>query len=567
MNKLKQFIGSDCSLPWLVYSLGLLFAVTYPIFTYEYLFHDDWIHFSGTCPMFDWFMRLGRPLGAAILCFQFSLFHQIGDAWIARGITFIGMASLLVAIYIFLRREHFPDNLSALVAFGCATLPGALVSAYWLGGGFIIFSLLASVFSVLLCQSAIKQEMKDIRFYCLILTAILAEIASALIYQTGTMMFLVFAAVATAGTLKKDDHLSSRQTLIYGGIFTAANLSYFLFFKYFLANELARTNPERGIFFNELGSGFVWFTQTALPRAIRLWFVEMSANWSWMPSIIGLIFITSLGLYIFSLCYKKFSRRIILRSVLYVIIIILLGIGCLLPVLASGFRANVFRSLTPLSSFIFSMTCIQLWFALPEKKSQIQKSNYLIVPIMMLIAFSSHNVLLNKMILPKSAEVRYLRNTMQTAKTSGRGNLPVHVIIPLVKESWKTDEIGYLTASFYYFGDVQAMIGYIRDELELPNTNVTYSMTGADFNPEGKVIADFSVLANSGIVGSSGPDFSTSIKNKSATASPSASRYVCTICGYVYDPIRGDPAQGIAPGTKFEDLPASWKCPGCGSHK
>ena len=32
-------------------------------------------------------------------------------------------------------------------------------------------------------------------------------------------------------------------------------------------------------------------------------------------------------------------------------------------------------------------------------------------------------------------------------------------------------------------------------------------------------------------------------------------RYVCTICGYVYDPVKGDPDNGIAPGTKFEDLP------------
>ena len=32
-------------------------------------------------------------------------------------------------------------------------------------------------------------------------------------------------------------------------------------------------------------------------------------------------------------------------------------------------------------------------------------------------------------------------------------------------------------------------------------------------------------------------------------------RYVCTICGYVYDPAAGDPDNGIDPGTKFEDLP------------
>jgi rubredoxin len=44
-------------------------------------------------------------------------------------------------------------------------------------------------------------------------------------------------------------------------------------------------------------------------------------------------------------------------------------------------------------------------------------------------------------------------------------------------------------------------------------------------------------------------------------------RYVCTICGYVYDPANGDPDNGVAPGTKFEDLPDDWECPICGASK
>ena len=40
-------------------------------------------------------------------------------------------------------------------------------------------------------------------------------------------------------------------------------------------------------------------------------------------------------------------------------------------------------------------------------------------------------------------------------------------------------------------------------------------------------------------------------------------KYVCSICGYVYDPTVGDPSQGIPAGTKFEDLPADWHCPRC----
>lgn len=44
-------------------------------------------------------------------------------------------------------------------------------------------------------------------------------------------------------------------------------------------------------------------------------------------------------------------------------------------------------------------------------------------------------------------------------------------------------------------------------------------------------------------------------------------KYVCTICGYVYDPEVGDPDNGIAPGTKFEDLPEDYVCPTCGVGK
>lgn len=44
-------------------------------------------------------------------------------------------------------------------------------------------------------------------------------------------------------------------------------------------------------------------------------------------------------------------------------------------------------------------------------------------------------------------------------------------------------------------------------------------------------------------------------------------RYVCQICGYIYDPAAGDPDNGVAPGTKFEDVPEDWECPVCGASK
>lgn len=44
-------------------------------------------------------------------------------------------------------------------------------------------------------------------------------------------------------------------------------------------------------------------------------------------------------------------------------------------------------------------------------------------------------------------------------------------------------------------------------------------------------------------------------------------KYVCTVCGYVYDPASGDPGSGVASGTGFDDLPDEWVCPVCGAGK
>jgi rubredoxin len=44
-------------------------------------------------------------------------------------------------------------------------------------------------------------------------------------------------------------------------------------------------------------------------------------------------------------------------------------------------------------------------------------------------------------------------------------------------------------------------------------------------------------------------------------------KFECTACGYIYDEALGDPDNGIAPGTKWEDLPDDWVCPLCGVGK
>ncbi len=44
-------------------------------------------------------------------------------------------------------------------------------------------------------------------------------------------------------------------------------------------------------------------------------------------------------------------------------------------------------------------------------------------------------------------------------------------------------------------------------------------------------------------------------------------KWVCSVCGYVYDSAEGDSQAGVAPGTAFADLPEDWVCPVCGVGK
>ena len=44
-------------------------------------------------------------------------------------------------------------------------------------------------------------------------------------------------------------------------------------------------------------------------------------------------------------------------------------------------------------------------------------------------------------------------------------------------------------------------------------------------------------------------------------------KYVCIVCGWIYDEAEGWPSEGIAAGTKWNDIPDSWSCPDCGVSK
>ena len=63
------------------------------------------------------------------------------------------------------------------------------------------------------------------------------------------------------------------------------------------------------------------------------------------------------------------------------------------------------------------------------------------------------------------------------------------------------------------------------------------------------------------------PKSAPSYVEETKKAVPSAIKYKCNVCGYIYDPEKGDPDGGVKTGTPFEAIPDSWACPVCGATK
>jgi len=70
-----------------------------------------------------------------------------------------------------------------------------------------------------------------------------------------------------------------------------------------------------------------------------------------------------------------------------------------------------------------------------------------------------------------------------------------------------------------------------------------------------------------GVSPKTAPTYMKSIDETVKREEEKMDKYVCKVCGYVYDPEKGDPDNGIDPGTKFEDIPDDWVCPICGVGK
>ena len=79
----------------------------------------------------------------------------------------------------------------------------------------------------------------------------------------------------------------------------------------------------------------------------------------------------------------------------------------------------------------------------------------------------------------------------------------------------------------------------------------------------GRLAREIELLAGRGTVMRHGPEGYLCPMSETTTAQ----KWICESCGFIYDPVDGDPDGGIPPGTAFDDIPDTWFCPVCGARK
>lgn len=106
----------------------------------------------------------------------------------------------------------------------------------------------------------------------------------------------------------------------------------------------------------------------------------------------------------------------------------------------------------------------------------------------------------------------------------------------------------------------------VTKELEVEtHTDFVGELVGAEILKEGEPMTyAYYHQVKRGTTPKTAPSY---VEEKKEVVKVKMAKYQCSVCGYIYDPEKGDPESGTAPGTPFEKLPDDWTCPVCGASK
>ena len=479
----------------------VLLCIYYPVFRFDYLYHDDWVFFNDRASLADsriddWSRIGGRPLERYLLRGLFLLVGTVETAWLARLVIVGGIVA-----FAFLQSMYFQGlginwATAAAMALGTSVLPGMLVFGYWITAGSIVFSLLASVAAAILTANGLQPGTDSTRRAAFLVGACAFETAALLLYQTAAMYFWTLSAVMLATMASKGLRSAICPLVAYALVGAGPMAGYFIWFRYLsgLAPVLAAADPQRGRMFRDVAESAKWFFSAVLPNASLLWFFDLPRGFGVAVLLLCVSFLILFSARMCLLAWRKGDRMESFLCAAYPLVMTALSLGAFFPMLVTGFHLEVFRSLIPLSALIFLTGTIHLGAALRTAKWPPVIKTCLACGFVVILSCFANQSLIGRMVLPAAAEYSYVRNSVREAAQRPRMPDRVQAVAPRQRPKFDTDEIDNLSVQ-----DVGPMIQAIGRELGLHLGPVSVSLQGESFNGEGALVVDFGELSKSGL--------------------------------------------------------------------
>ena len=482
-------------------------CVYWPVLSHQYLYYDDWIVFSGhgsSCahsPMYEWSWMSGRILDAYSLCGLFDVFDKTADAWRGRLIVIGAIIAFAVLQWFYFRAAGVDWLAAVCFALGTSLLPGMLVLGYWLTAGSIVFALIASVTAALLTQTAVSSGGKVAKKAALIAGACGFQVVALLIYQTHGMYFWTLTAVMLAIEIRNGVRAIVRPLAIYIFVGFVPMVGYYIWFTRIsgYAEVLKRHDPLRGTMFTDLSGKARGLLEWVLPRAASLWFIDL-------PNSLGTIILAA-----WSICVilhlvqllrhyrQQEDRRSAKLFLLYPVILASLGLLSFSPMLVTAYGTLTYRSMIPLSAFLFVIGAIHLGVVARIETWPVMVRIGLATCFGLGVSSLASSSLMSRMVLPAAAEYSFVRNSMTEVAHLEPAPRKAQAVVPLVRQQLLTDEFGGPSSRS---GQVLApMVQIMASEKGLQLGTVPFSLPGEPFEKEGILVLDFAQLSKSGMWG------------------------------------------------------------------
>jgi len=160
------------------------------------------------------------------------------------------------------------------------------------------------------------------------------------------------------------------------------------------------------------------------------------------------------------------------------------------------------------------------------------------------------------------ADVLQSRIIAVGSPTLNRNMLPsVSAFLTYMKGLQPKERVGFAFGSYGWSGEAAADVQEVLSEAGMQTPEDPMRIK---YVPEPE---DLEAVVQAGHRLADALDLQQEPREEEKTADGDGKRWVCTVCGYVYDPQQGDEEAGISPGTEFAYLPDDWVCPVCGADK